>query len=457
MSNKFRIAKESTQIKKPNPYERFQFRQNPFPKSPGIIIGSADYRENGSIYCHQLVEDEEKQFEKLLIPKPSKPETNRIAFLMDFTTRRGRGIGKTAFLNYEKNRIMKDFGGELSESDHVIFASYILPIPGGHYNHFWKISRLIIKQLVDQNIINEAICRLKAFSGLIPQNVLDEVGDDLVETLGQDSWLQEKKVSTGNLNHAIKSILEKLNIDAELTDILAFGGNGNLVLTRYMDNQSDAYWRKNGDRILFSDLIRIFLKAGFTKGIILFDELEKVFPPLNRMERRTFIDNLRHFFIDGDFENTKYSFYSVLFTIHPYLQELMVPHWEAAGMDRFASIGGGNSAHENTIYFRPVAERFAIPLAQAYINASRLENTGTDTLFPFTEPVLQEALKISNSVPGFYLKLLHTLIEKAIEENVTEITMAMVQKTANTINPMEPDIEEKIAPLSKPIVDLREE
>lgn len=456
MSNKLRKPNVSAQIKKENPYERFKFSRNPFPKSPGVTIGSDDPRENGSIYCPELVKDEQKKFEKLLIPKPSKPETNKIAFLMDFASRRGRGIGKTAFLNHVKNRIMKDFGENLSDGEHVIFAVYVYPVPGENYNHSWKISRLIINKLLEQNIIIEAICRLKAYTGLIPEKVQNEVGDDLAGTLGSDSWLQEKGINTFELNHTVKSTLEKLNIDAELAEILAFAGSSIQGVSRYFSRHPDAFWRKNGNRILFSDLIKLFHEADFTKGIILFDELEKVFLPLNRKERRTFIEAIRYYFIDGDLDNARSSFFEVLFTIHPYLQELMGPHWEAAGLDRFAPIGG-DPANYHTIYFRPIKDRFAIPLAKAYLRESRLQDPGKDELFPFDEKALQEALKISNNVPGFYLSFLHTVIEKALEEKTEKITVKTVRKTANTESPVEPSVEEKIEPLPKPLKNLKEE
>jgi len=459
MSSKLRKPNVSAQIKKENPYERFRFFRNPFPKSPGVTIGSHDPRENGSIYCPELVTEEEKQFVKLLIPKPSKPDANVIAFLMDYATRRGRGIGKTAFLNYIKNKIMEDFGEKLSEGEHVIFAVYVYPVPGANYNHSWKIARLIIEKLVEQNIITEAICRLKAFTGLIPDNVLNEAGDDLTETLGNDGWLQEKGIKTFDLNHTIKSILKKLDIDSELAEVLAFGGSGAPGLSNYFSRLTDAFWRKNGNRILFSDFIKLFREAGFTKGIILFDELEKIFPPLNRKERRIFVEAIRYYFIDGDLDNARSFFFGVLFTIHPSLQELMVPHWEAAGLDRFAPIGG-DSANNHTVYFRPILDRFAIPLAKAYLQRSRIEDpglVGTSELFPFDEAALQEALKISNHVPGFYLSFLHTVIEKAVEEKLDKITVETVKKTANTENPVEPEIEEEIEPLPIPQKNLKEE
>jgi hypothetical protein len=137
----------------------------------------------------------------------------------------------------------------------------------------------------------------------------------------------------------------------------------------------------------------------------------------------------------------------------------MGPHWEAAGLDRFAPIGGDSSQH-HTIYFSPIKDRFAIPLAKAYLQKSRLEDTdigGMGELFPFEEAVLLEALKISNHVPGFYLSFLHTVIEKAIEEGVEKITLEFVKKIANTASPVEPGEEEEIETLPKPLKDLKED
>ena len=96
-------------------YKIFNLKQNPFPVNPGVTIGGDDKRENGSIYLKELRTREENTFENLLIPKPAQAEPKRICFLMDFATRQGRGIGKTAFLNYQRKRIMDDLGDSLTE------------------------------------------------------------------------------------------------------------------------------------------------------------------------------------------------------------------------------------------------------------------------------------------------------------------------------------------------------
>jgi len=458
MSKLLRKPKVTVAEKSENRYERFRFTRNPFPRSPGVTIGADDPRENGSIYYPDLIKAEEERFNELLIPRNNRPETKKIAFLMDYATRSGRGIGKTAFLNYERNKIMEDFGEELTEGQHVIFAVYVSPIPGENYNRPWKLSRLIIQKMIEQNIVSSAMCRIRAFSGIIPDEILGKVGDDLTETLGNDSWLQENHVNTIELNNHIRIGLEKKNINPELSEKLAFFGHNESLFCKNFFNTltlKDSYWRKDENRFLYTNLVKLFLYAGFTRGIILFDELEKVFPPLNRKDRRNFIDSLRYYFIDGDSENTKKSFFELLLTIHPYLQELMIPHWEAAGLERFAALGG-IPANDYTIFFNPIEDANAIPLAKEYMNKSRIAREGINDLYPFEEQALMEALKIKKNVPGKFLSFLHTVIDKALDEGVERINVDIVKKVASVDLPEEPEIDDSDEPLKKPEVKLKD-
>lgn len=455
MNKLLRKSDQAIPVKKETRYETLFFTQNPFPKSPGVNIGSNDPRENGSIYYPDAIRNEEHQFERLLIPKPNKPETTPIVFLMDYATRQGRGIGKTAFLNYERKRIMKDFGDELTEGAYVIFAVYVLPIPGENYNRFWKTSKLIIRALLEQNIIATAICRLRAFTGLIPERVLSEIGEDLLDTLGNDSWLHDKGVNTFDLNQQIENELATLHIDQRLARALAFHGHDESSFRNsYFNTLTDGFWRKNENRLLFHDLIKVFSHCGFIKGVVLFDELEKVFSPLNTRERRTFIEAIRYFFVDGDNENTKCSFFELLLTIHPYLQELMIPHWGAAGLERFAALGG--DASENyTIYFKPIPKTVATPLAKKYLRASRIPASDVVDLFPFDEKALLEALKISGNVPGKYLSFLHRVVEKAIDEDWGKIGVGEIKSSAAVAIPTESEIEDEPQPLATPKTKLK--
>ena len=438
-----------------NIYERFNFTRNPFPNSPGVTIGADDPRENGSIYNAELVKAEVEQFEDLLIRSPGKPEKSRIAFLMDWATNVGRGIGKTAFLNHQNNRIMKDFGEELTKGEEVMFSSYIAPIVGESYNHFWKLSRLFVQKFIHQDIILAAVCRLRAFSGKIPEDILNTVGDDLQITVGNDDWLMERGVDVGTLNHQVRTELDRLGINSDLSESLAFWGYRNSLFLKYFNSLSDSFWRKEGVNFFFNDLVKVFIHAGFSKGILLFDELEHVFPPLNRRDRRIFTDAIRYYFIDGDNENSRKSFFQLLLVVHPYLQELMIPHWDATGLERFAALAG-KAAQNYTIYFKPIAEEFAVPLAQAYINTSRIDPKRASSLFPFNEKVLLEALKRTGKVPGKYLQFLHKLINEAVEKGWDDIDVAKVIEFADSKKTIEPEVGDSvIQPLEAAEVHLK--
>ena len=109
--NIFRQTQQPS-IPKDNKYEKYGFFQNPFPQKPSVTIGSPDNRENGSIYLQDMRMAEQKKFERLLIASSNSDQANPIVFLMDYATRRGRGIGKTAFLHHQcmKKKLCHRYG-----------------------------------------------------------------------------------------------------------------------------------------------------------------------------------------------------------------------------------------------------------------------------------------------------------------------------------------------------------
>ena len=416
-------------------YEVYGFNRNPFPKHPGVIMNNPDDRQNGSIYLKELRTSEEHQFEQILIPNAEREETKTIAFLMDYATRKGRGIGKTAFLNYQRNRIMKDLGDNLSNSNEVMFAVYVAPIPNDNYRKFASISKLVIDSIVDQDLISLCICRLRVFSNLISPKVLDKVQNDFIETIGNDEWLKstykqlrkeeedfKEDIDIFALNTSVKRQLESIKIDPDLILTLhRFGYSSNDTRAYYFDKKPDFYWKKNANHLLFNDFAKIFELSGFTHGIILFEELEKVIVPQTSIGRREFCDALRYYFIDGDSSyNTQNSFYKILLTIHPYLQELLYPHWNASGLGRFAGLSEETSK-DYTVYFNPIDAPSANPLAKTYLNESRNTKDRIGTITPFNEESLSFALNKAHGVPGKYLALLHSAIERGIDDGWDEI------------------------------------
>lgn len=452
------IFRKSTYLKETSDsvYGQIGLSRNPFPSRPSVVIGSPNPVENGSIYLEKLHEKERNRFEELLIPKPDKPFSRTIAFLMDYATPRGRGIGKTSFLFHQSQRIMKDLGYELSEGSQVMFGVYVLPISGDE-TKFWQFTKLLFDALVDNRTIATAIWRLRAFSGAIPDKVLEEVGDEPEETIGSDHWLSNKGVDVFmHLPHLMETTLLKLGISSELAKALSrYGGSTVEFQKNYVSRISNVEWRKDGGKILFDDLVKVFMAAGFNKGIFLCDGVERIIQSQNAKERRDFAESVRYFFVDGQCENTRNSFFSLLLTLHPYSQELLSPHWIASGLDRFATLSGGQEA-DYTIYIHPLQQDSAKALAMIYLNAARLKPTKKETLAPFTEKGLEGALIAANRVPGKFLNLLHLAVEKAIEMKWDKIDSEQIKIVIDARGKTELDKPDGLDSLPPTQINMRE-
>lgn len=404
-----------------NKYEVFGFKHNPFPVDPAVKPYSKDERENGSIYMTELRKDEIQQFKKIVIDSTSK-----VNLLMDFAAYRGRGIGKTAFLNYLKKEINKDLGDEFTNGQQVLYAVYVSPGGEKKERKFNQLSRLIFDAICNEDLLLVAFCRLRAATGRIDDSILQKVNySNLKETLYNEQWLAEQGVNTLELDRAVSRKLQEHGVSMIQQSQPALFDDPFIDVKRLFSiENSEYYWKRFGVEIVFSELVRIFKAADFSHIYLMFDEAEKIIISQNFGERREFADNLRYYFIDGSNENANSSFYKLLMTIHPNSQELLLSHWNAAGLDRFSQLGG-DSASANTIFFRPLKDRkLAVQLAKEYLSRARMESVHTgeaDGLLPFDESSLERAIDISDGIPGRYLKLLHNAIEQAISDNKTKI------------------------------------
>lgn len=443
-----------------NPYARFGLTQNPFPDSPTIVPGSDDPRRNGEIYYADLRKSEETQFENLLIPSAERPEPRPIAILMDYAPRRGRGIGKTAFLNYQRRRIMADLGDRLTGGAYVLLAAYLMPEGGGRTRKFWQFTRSIAQALNEGNCIAWAVWRLRAFSERISEEVLARVDPrNPGLTLGDDQWLTQQGVNVMfDLNPAVERILIRAGMREEIARSIASDGYApDIWRHRFLSQQSDYRWRNEGGRWVFDDLIRLFQAAELSRVLLLVDDVEKIVVPQNRQERVAFVDDLRRFFIDGPFQSVYTRFYGLLLTINPSIQQLWTPYWKAAGLDRVCAMSGG-TVSEYTIYFHPVdAKAVAVPLVLAYLDYFRVSPDQEGQLHPFESESVIEALLLSGGVPGPMLTLLRLAVERAVRDNWETINTDQVRMVYESVPLIKSHDEEEGELLPTTQVDLLEE
>lgn len=93
MSNNL-IRKPKVSVEQENHYRRLGFIQNPFPANPSVVPYSDDPRVNGSIFLESIRKEEINAFHDHIVNSE-----NQIGLMMDYAAYKGRGIGKTAFLN----------------------------------------------------------------------------------------------------------------------------------------------------------------------------------------------------------------------------------------------------------------------------------------------------------------------------------------------------------------------
>lgn len=403
-NNLLRKPQISNEVK--NKYAELGFTQNPFPVEPTVKPDSDDERTNGSIFLEEIRRDEIEAFKKILVDG-----NNKLCVMMDYAAYRGRGIGKSAYLNYLKRHINEDFGYELTNGNAVLYAIYVAPTADDSNRSLSQITRYAYEFMQKDGIFFKIFCRLRAMTGYLDELLQTEESVTL-ENIADDEWLSGKNINVDDMNQSVKSTMRDIgfDVDTSLYPNFDFEDFNRLVCPIFSDFQ----WKKDGGNFFFNKLERLFKAAYFTNCIILLDEAEKLIQHQNFNDRRTFCENVRNYFIDGNTSNALDGFYKMLITLHPNSQELLMPHWSAAGLDRICSLGGGAS-NENTIFFKPLQdEDLQVNLALAYLDHSRSDEMSKGKPTPFTKEALCYAMIKEDGIVGKYLRLLYLCVEKAV-------------------------------------------
>ena len=392
-----------------NKYQFLGFTQNPFPNEPAVKPYSSDSRVNGSIFLEKIREEEIKDFKDHIVNAP-----NKIGLLMDYAAYKGRGIGKTAFLNHMKNSINSDLGYKMSDGESVLYAVYVAPSADKKNRSLSDVAHSIFTSMHKEGLFLTVFCRLRALSGLL-DGVIDDTIDEsnYEDTIANDKWLSDHNVDVQGVNSFVAKELVKAGITEDGS--LMFGGSYQSYKTLLDDNKNEFFWKKEGLAFLFDNIEKLLKAALFTNCIILLDEAEKMIQYQSSNERRALCDNLRFYFIDGSCSNAIDGFFKIVLTIHPNSQELLMPHWSAAGLDRFCSLGGDTSS-ENSIFFKPMSNDSMMisELAEIYLRDSRIDKNDS-SINPFNQEAINYAMEKSDRIPGKFLKMLYLMIEKAVQ------------------------------------------
>ena len=408
-NNLFRKPKKVNEVD--NKYQFLGFTQNPFPSEPAVKPYSTDSRVNGSIFLEKIREEEIKDFKKHIVNA-----SNKIGLLMDYAAYKGRGIGKTAFLNHMKNSINTDLGNNISNGDSVLYAVYVSPSADKQNRSLSDVAHSIFTSMHKEGLFLTVFCRLRALSGLLDDIIDETVNESNYEdTIANDNWLKEHGVDVQRVNSFVMDKLVEAGISDNVSSL--FGGSYQSYKLSLEDNKNEYFWKKTGLQYLFGNIEKLLKEALFTNCIILLDEAEKMIQYQSSNERRALCDDLRYYFIDGSCSNAIDGFFKIVLTIHPNSQELLMPHWAAAGLDRFCSLGGDISS-ENTIFFKPMSNDVMMinELAEIYLKESRID-PNDNSINPFTQEAINYAMEKSDRIPGRFLRMLYLMIEKAVQNH----------------------------------------
>jgi hypothetical protein len=182
-NNLLRRPKKVDEIE--NKYQFLGFTQNPFPNEPAVKPYSDDPRVNGSIFLEKIREEEIKDFKDHIVNA-----SNKIGLLMDYAAYKGRGIGKTAFLNHMKKSINFDLGDNISNGDSVLYAIYVSPSVDKKSRSLSDVAHSIFTSMHKEGLFLTVFCRLRALSGLLDDVIDDTVNESTYEdTIDEDKWL----------------------------------------------------------------------------------------------------------------------------------------------------------------------------------------------------------------------------------------------------------------------------
>lgn len=302
--------------------------------------------------------------------------------------------------------------------------------------------------MLNSELLQIVFSRLRAFSEVIPDTVLLKIDSPsyYIDTICNDEWLSQEGVDINKLNSIISQELYDIGIPISFEERTLFGSDSYKKFHQYFSSfaLSDYAWKRDGCAMVFDTFVRLLKKADITHCIILLDEVEKIVTYQNFAEKRAFCDSLRNYFIDGPSINAVSSYYKLFMTIHPNSQELLMPHWQAAGLERFSDLGG-NTAKDNTVFFRPIqnTEEMARKLTLIYMDNAQTDRD-VNSILPFTEKALDAIMLKAQKVPGRFLKYMYNSIEKGIENEWDIIDTPQVETMWSSSNENNPTLGESI-------------
>ena len=415
-------------------YAGLGLRDLPFSTEPVINPYSTDPRNNGAIYAEAPVRDAIDKFERLLIRPEDFHNRVRIASLWSAgDVQQGRGMGKTAMLQFFRQRINSDWGytqfnGQFSAV--VIYASFTAGV-----DRRW-MEQLAWAALVDichNGVLDASLAALRL------EHLSDDQADAVVKTdsgvsygnLLDNAILEANQIAPAALNNAVEDRLVKSGVESTPARFLARGDfeahlrglrrDGNLV-PYYVprDTKGLEYSRE----LLFNDLVRYLRVAGYAGGYLFVDDIENL---TDRMQRRHRLDFAKDFglcTVRPGYANTEHNFFSCVLSTHQQSASALSRAWDESGLSAMARLDP--NAPTSVELPLPTPDQ-ARAIVISHLDYYRTDQDAKGTAAPFTTDGMS-ALVGRTPHPRNLLANAARAVQRAADKGVTSIDADTVRE-----------------------------
>lgn len=423
-------------------YEPLGLTGLPFHPDPVLNPYSTDPRLNGAIYAEDPARDAIDKFERILI----RPQdfTNRVKLASVWSRGdqlSGRGMGKTALLQFFRHRINSDWGytefnGSFSAV--VVYASFRDVV-----DRRW-MEQLAWAALVDT-------CR----NGVLPAARValrrDVMSDDEVTTVigtGEgENWsnllnhevLEANGISSTSLDEAVEDNLRKAGIESSPARALATGAFEDFLRNLRRDHNLDPYYVARDTKgldysraLFFNDIVRYLREAGFAGGYLVVDDIENLTDQMARRHRTEFAKEFGLCMVRPGYANTDHSFFSCVLATHDQSASALAQAWTEAGLSAMARLDpGAPTSVELPLPTRSQARQIII----AHLDHYRVNETDKGSIKPFTEDAL-ESLVTKDQRPRRLLVNASDVVRYSAEQGKTSIDAETVELSLSQDSPM---------------------
>jgi hypothetical protein len=386
------------------------------------------------------VQEEIEKFEKLLIRPDDFENRSRLAFLWSKGDQfSGRGMGKTALLQYFRQRINADWG--YTEFNGAFSAAVL-------YTAFPnQVDRRYMEQLAWSALVD--LCQghlLKASRAALRAKAIGQAqaaqsivtapdGSEDAGRLLDDDILRQNGLTPAQIDEQITQELCAADIAPPVAAALARGCFQEFLESLRRDGSLEPYYMPRDTKgldlsrsLLFNEIVRYLREAGFAGGYLFVDDIENLVDQMTRKHRLEFAKEFGLCMVRPGYANTQYQFFSCVVTTHQSSANPLAQAWTEAGLQQFARL---DPTAPTSVELPLPTEDQAKQIVVAHLDYYRTDQNEMGSIEPFT-PDAMEALCTRNKQPRILLSSAHQIFSQAADKGLEKIDLAAVESAMDS-------------------------